>query len=204
VNAPGTAGASPAQWVAGVLAATKAAGTAQLHFTEVTASSNPDLRRSSAGSGVVNFAVGTFRVGDIAHQLDWTVSAEGQVQSHPETFGQKEIAVGPAVYQSIGARGPLSWWVKESIPRNDGAIGLGSADGFVDPLLSLTAPYTVRRVRDLGHASLAGVVTTRYLVQSELQVHCPRSVTRTRLPIQRTLRREDPGRLPESGSPIRR
>jgi hypothetical protein len=185
-NAPGTAAASPAQWVARVLATTKAAGTAHLHFTEVTASSNPDLRGSSAGSGVVDFAAGTFRVSDIAHQLDWTIGPTGQVRTHPETFGQKEIAVGPAVYQSIGTDDPLSGWIKETAPRDDGAIGLGSADGFADPLLSLTAPYTVRRVRDLVRASLGGESTTRYLVESRLRLHCPKSATATRQPMQRT------------------
>jgi hypothetical protein len=185
-NAPGTTGASPTQWVAGVLAATKAAGTAQLQFTEVTASSNPDLRGSSTGSGVVDFAAGTFRVSDIAHQFDWTIGSTGRVLTHPETFGQKEIAIGPAVYQSIGADSPLSGWIREPTPRDDSAIGLGSADGFADPLLSLTAPYRVRSVRDLGRASLGGTDATRYLVESRLQVHCPKSDTAMRQPMQRT------------------
>jgi hypothetical protein len=50
-----------AEWVAHVLATTRAAGTAHLTFNEVTSSANPDLRGSSSGSGTVNFAVGTVR-----------------------------------------------------------------------------------------------------------------------------------------------
>ena len=208
VNAPGTtdASASPAEWVAGVLAATKAAGTAQLRFTEVTQSSNPDLRGSTAGSGAVDFTAGTFRVSDVAHQLDWSISPTGAIQPHPETFGQGEVAIGRAVYQKFGISGPLDEWTKESFPRNEGALGLGSAGGFVDALSSLTAPYSVLSVRALGTVRIDGTATTRYLVESALRVHCKTTRALAKEPAQPLLRTtlwlDSQGRLVQARSAL--
>lgn len=162
---------SPAQWVAGVFATTEEAGTAHLDDDAVTASPNPVLRGTAVGSGVVDFAAGTFRVSQVDHQNDWTIGPGGQIQLQAETFLEASIAVGPTVYLNLG---PIegAGWSKESIPRDRGGLGLGSAPGFSTALSWLRAPFTVRSVRDLGAADVGGVATTRYLVRSQLRQDC--------------------------------
>jgi hypothetical protein len=163
--------AAPAQWVAGVLATTAAGGTAHLDYEEVTTSVNPVLRGTAAGGGVVDFAAGTFRVSQVDHQSDWTVGPGGQIEPHPETFVQASIAVGPVVYLNLGPTGRVGW-SKESIPRDRSGLGLGSANGFSSALTFLSAPFTVRSVRDLGAGHVGAETTTRYLVRSQLQQDC--------------------------------
>ena len=68
-TAQGQASATQAEWVAHVLATTRATGTAHLTFTEATASANPDLRNSSSGSGTVDFVAGTVRTTEVQHQI---------------------------------------------------------------------------------------------------------------------------------------
>ena len=128
---------------------------------------------------MVDFAAGTFRINEVQHQDDWTTGPGGQIQPHAETFEQSADAVGPTVYLNLGPT-TMAGWAKEPIPRNRSGLGLGSAAGFSGALSWLGAPYTVRSVRVLGAARLAGEATTRYLVRSQLQVDCPKGTSRPR------------------------
>ncbi len=184
-GSPTAAGPSPQQWVDGVWAKTKAAGTAHLDYAAVTTSPNPVLRGSAAGTGVVDFAAGSFRISEVQHQDDWTTGPGGRIQPHAETFAQAAIAVGPDVYLDLGPT-TTAGWAKESIPRNRSGLGLSAAAGFSDALSWLGSPFRVLRVRALGTARVEGEETTRYVVRSQLQVDCPKGTSRPGLALEST------------------
>ena len=171
---PGTPGPTPAQWVDGVLATTKAAGTARLAFSSVTASKNPDLRGSSSGTGAIDFSARTMRTTEVQHQIEWSIGPGGVIDPRPETLSEDAIAIGPTLYQSLAPVG-LGFglhfgWTKLSFPRPS---ALGLASGAPSALIPLAGPYTVLSARELGPATLDGTATTRYLVRSELEPACP-------------------------------
>ena len=162
---PGTPGLTPAQWVDGVLATTKAAGTARLAFSSITASKNPDLRGTSSGTGAIDFSVRTMRTTEVQHQIEWSIGPGGVIDPRPGTLS--ESAIGSTLYQSLAPVG-LGFglhvgWTKLSFPRTS---ALGLASGAASALIPLAGPYTVLSVRELGSATLDGTATTRYLVRS--------------------------------------
>jgi hypothetical protein len=207
-GSPGTAGSSaPAgvaaqRWVHGVLAATKAAGTAHLRYTAITTSADPTLRGSTAGSGVVDFRAGTFSVNEVLHQNDWTVGPGATIDAHAETVAQSMIAVGPTLYLSLGPAG-ITRWAKESNLRDETALGLGSALNFAGALSWLAPPFTVRSVSELRASTLDGVPATRYLVQSAWQTVCPRGTKLPRTPLfTTTLWVDSAGRLVQARNSV--
>jgi hypothetical protein len=176
-NSPNTVqvqSASPtqAEWVAHVLATTRAAGTAHLTFGEVTASANPDLRGSSLGSGTVNFAVGTVRTTEVQHQIDWSIAPGGAITPHPQTESETEIGVGSTLYVSNGwLQSGLGFTRLSHAPRAASVLGLrGTAAA---PLFALSPPFAVVSVRNLGPAWLDGTATTSYEVRTRLHHDCP-------------------------------
>lgn len=175
VNAPETmdVSISPAPWVAGVLAATKAAGTAHLHFTGAAASPNPDLRGSASGSGVVDFATGSFRVSEEDHGIQWSSEDGGPLHRSPVIDREEQIAVGRTLYFADLAV-PDSW-VSLTGGTRPGLLGLASVGGFGAALAPLTGAVKAIGVRDLGPTTVDGKPATRYLVQSEPTAICPKS-----------------------------
>jgi hypothetical protein len=116
--------------VAGVLAATKAAGTAHLDDTQVSTSPNPDLRGSSAGTGAVDFATGSFQITDVDHEMEWSSDSDGPIHPHTETTSEGEIAIGPTLSPAFGPGSIPSGWSKTPGRRNESDPGLASAHGF--------------------------------------------------------------------------
>jgi hypothetical protein len=113
-----------------VLAATKAAGTAHLDDTQVSTSPNPDLRGSSAGTGAVDFATGSFQITDVDHEMEWSSDSGGPIHPHAETTSEGEIAIGPTLYPAFGPGSIPSGWSKTPGRRNESDPGLASAHGF--------------------------------------------------------------------------
>lgn len=179
-NAPGTTsgsvlvGAAAQQWLAGVLAATKNSGTAHLAYRSVEVSPNPLLRGSSSGSGVVDFAAGTFRTSETDDSQKWSTENGAPVHAHAQTTREADIGIGSTLYQNFGEGNALSNWVKTRDGRNGGALGLASADSFGGVLSALTGQVATVSVRALGPAAVDGSPATRYLVRTELQPFCPR------------------------------
>ncbi len=185
----GSPGPAAAQWVADVVSATKAAGTARVQYTEVTTSANPDLRGSTAGSGVIDFSAQTVHVTEVEDQPEWSVGAGGVIHPMHTKLREGTIGIGTTLYQSFAPVGvgyaAETGWSKQSVPRDEGDLGLASASGGA-ALLALTGPLTVLTVRDLGRASVDGEATTRYLVRSEARLSCPRRAGEPAPPIQST------------------
>ena len=180
-NAPGTTsssvltGAAAQQWLSGVLAATKAAGSARLDLTGVSTSPHPLLRASSSGSGVVDFTSGTFRTSETDHSTEWSSDNGGPLHAQPQTTRFTDIGIGAALYQDFAPSGWPSSWTKMRDGRQKGDLGLASADGFGFVLSALTGPAAAVTVRVLGPASVDGVRVTRSVVLTEPRSPCPRS-----------------------------
>jgi hypothetical protein len=172
-DSPGTTGSSvlvgPAaqQWLAGVLATTKAAGTAHLDSTSFTTSSNSGMGDSGAGSGVVDFAAGSYRVNETDRIVEPSPQNGGPTQ---ETIKVEQIVIGRSAYLNFGLPGLLpDFWTKQSTQRDRGELGLGSSEGFGALLSALGGPFTALTVTQLGTATVVGVSTTRYLAQTKVE-----------------------------------
>jgi hypothetical protein len=183
-NSPGTAGSAGSavltgsraqRWLSGVLAATKAAGSAHLHYSLITTSPNQDLRGSGSGSGVVDFATRNFRVSETDHGIEVSSENGGPMRAQAETTTNAQIAIGRSVYENFGRPGFEDNWTKLSIPRDEAALGLASAGGFGGLLSVLTGPFSAVDVSDLGTTVVSGEPATRYLVQVQVAPKCPRS-----------------------------
>jgi hypothetical protein len=173
-GSPGTAGSSvlagpeAQQWLTGVLASTKAAGTAHLDSTSVATSPDPDLRQSGTGSGVVNFATRSFRVSETDHTLSWSSENGGPTHVKRETTTDGEIVIGRSDYENFGLPGLRGSWTEQPVQRDEGELGFAFADGFSPVLSALTGPFTAVTVTRLGTATVIGTSTTRYLVQTQI------------------------------------
>jgi hypothetical protein len=179
LNAPGPTassdlvGAAAQSWLSGVLAATQAAGTAHLDYTGLSTSPNPLLRGSSSGSGVVDFAAGTFRTSETDHSMEWSSQNGRPVHAQAQTTSESDIAIGSTLYQNFGPESLPSGWMKSPGRRDKSALGLASADGIGLVLSGLTGPVTTVSVRALGTASVDGAPATRYRVRTEPRPICP-------------------------------
>jgi hypothetical protein len=178
-NAPGTTassdlvGTAAQRWLSGVLAMTEAAGTAHLDYTGLGTSPNPVLRDSSTGSGVVDFAAGTFRTIETDHSMEWSSQDGGPEHAQAQTTSESDIAIGSTLYQNFGPGNLPSGWTKTPGGRDKSELGLGSAAGIGFVLSGLTGPVTTVSVRALGPASVDGAPATRYLVRTEPRPICP-------------------------------
>jgi hypothetical protein len=178
-NAPGTTassvlvGAAAQGWLSGVLAATHAAGTAHLDYTVLDTSPNPVLRGSSSGSGVVDFAAGTFRTSETDHSTEWSSQNGRPVHFQAQTTSESDIAIGSTLYESFGPGSISSNWTKTPGRRDEGALGLASVGGIGFVLSGLTGPVTTVSVHELGQDPVEGAPATRYLVRTELRPICP-------------------------------
>jgi hypothetical protein len=170
---PGPAGSSvltgpeAQQWLTGVLTTTQAAGTAHLDSTSVTTSPNSGLRDSGTGSGVVDFATGSYRVSEADRIVERSPQNGGALS---QTISTEEIVIGRSGYVSFGLPGFIpDFWTKQSTQRDGGELGLGSS-AVVGALVSaLSGPFTALTVTRLGTATVGGVSTTRYLAQTQVE-----------------------------------
>jgi hypothetical protein len=161
------AGAEAQQWLTGVLTTTEAAGTAHLDSTSVTTGPNSSLRDSGAGSGVVDFATGSYRVNETDRIAESSPQNGGPTSL---TTTVEEIVIGRSDYVNFGVPGFLpDFWTKQSTQRERGGLGLGSSAVFGPLLSALSGPFTALTVTRLGTATVGGVSATRYLAQTQLE-----------------------------------
>jgi hypothetical protein len=164
------AGPEAQQWLAGVLATTKAAGTAHLDSTSVTTSPNSDLRDSGAGSGVVDFATGSYRVNETDRIVERSPRNSGPTDAPSLTTTLEEIVIGRSNYVGFGVPGFFpDIWTKQSTQGDSGELGLGSSEVFGAFLSALSGPFTALTVTQLGTATIGGASTTRYLAQTQVE-----------------------------------
>jgi hypothetical protein len=177
---------SAAQWVANLLATTARAGSAHFTYSHVTASPNPVLRGTIAGSGAVNFTAGTVRVSEVDQQVEFVQSGglflphTGQQPPQNEVLPARSVAqpsrnavsmigVGKVAYQSVngsnGSNGLNGAWMRIGLSRDPRAqLGLQYAVNASVALSGLEGLQPVASVHTLGTARLDGLETTRYLV----------------------------------------
>ncbi len=175
-GSPGTASSSvltgpeAQQWLTGVLTTTQAAGTAHLDSTSVTTSPNSGLRDSGTGSGVVDFATGSYRVSEADRIVERSPQNGGLTQAAAQTISTEEIVIGRSGYVSFGMPGFIpDFWTKQSTQRDRGELGLGSS-AVVGALVSaLSGPFTALTVTRLGTATVGDVSTTHYLAQTQVE-----------------------------------
>lgn len=172
-RSPGPPGPSPQQWIAGVVATTRAAGTAQLGSSIIVTSPDSALRSWANGAGVVDFATRSYRVRTTSHQTEWSSDSNGPLRPRTQTTTDGEIAIGKAVYQNLSLPGFQDSWTKEPVPRNFGELGLASAGVFGAVLSPFSRPFTVVGVTALGPAQINDAPATRYVVTSQLAPDCP-------------------------------
>lgn len=149
-----------------ILAATRASGSARFSFRSQTDSANPQLRSTSSGAGVVDFASGALS-SQVTERATGSSSTNGGpvvVQTELETI--REVDVGSARYLSFEPEGApsasLSSWVRLEVPRSF----------EVSPLLDVLERGTEFGLfpraaemaeRAVGTATLEGSTTTWYV-----------------------------------------
>ncbi|HWF17326.1 MAG TPA: hypothetical protein VG244_14160 [Acidimicrobiales bacterium] len=161
-------GVTPAQWVDDVLDATVAAGTAHLQFSSVTTSPNPSQRAADAGTGVVDFANGNFRVTELYRQAQLESTNGGATRLGEEIFGQETIAIGQTVYRHLTSPPSFTGWMRSHFPRQEHqAFGLDAATGAEDAVSGLANLTPVAAVRSLGSGVVNGASATKYQITDE-------------------------------------
>jgi hypothetical protein len=147
------AGGQAQAWVAQVLATTQTAGTVRFTYSSVTTSSNPHLRSSASGSGVVDFATDAARATEIRAGNG---SSDGQVR------------LGRTVYISFAPPGqPQAIWINIGRPPDSGQDLLGlDFTNAAGALTGFSGPFHAVRVEDLGSAVVDGIPSTGYRVIS--------------------------------------
>lgn len=162
-------GQTPTQWVDGVLAATKAAGTARITFSEVSTSSNPAMRGSSTGGGVVDFRSESIRTTEVSFDSQSSSTDGGPVHTSLVRNVDETIDIGKLSWQLLGGT-----WTKTSRLRSAGdRIGwLDSLGPFA--LGDIGAP--IEDLEDLGPALVRGVATTRFLLTASVPPSCQAAV----------------------------
>lgn len=146
----GVPGQSPAAWATQLLATTRAAGTAQVEMTTVTASPSPLLVSSQTRSGLVDFRTG---------------SSALRLSTGPETSASRteQIVVGRRRYLVMSTGGTSSHTFSTMLPQPAaGPLGTGSAVGSLG---ALDQPDRVWQVRRLGSSRVDGTATTRFQVE---------------------------------------
>jgi hypothetical protein len=195
---------TPSRWVAAVLATTEKAGTATFSYTQVTSSSNADLRGSQSGHGAVDFGSGDARVTEVDHEVSFNSTNNQPIHAVHTTDTLKAIVIGGTVYQAdpiagIGFTSDYRILPFPKLPRSQ--RGLSLALGAAVPLDALRGPNAVASVIDVGPATIGGTATTEYEVTyAPLHVcapHQPPAVVRQR-PSQVWV--DDAGRLVQARS----
>ena len=165
----GSPDTTPAQWVADVMSATKAAGTARVQYAEVTTSANPDLRGSATGSGVIGFSAQAVHVTEVDDQPEWSVGARRRDPPDPHGDQGGDHRDRHDALPELRSRRPRARGRRERAGRSSrcrattGGLGLASASGAA-ALLALTGPVTraqrprprPRLRRRRGHDALPG------------------------------------------------
>ena len=162
-------GVTPTAWVASVLSATNAAGSAHLRFSTTTTSA--DFGPSTTvGTGVVDFANGNYRVTSRYHQFEQESTNGGPPEPVVQNWMVQTIAIGQTVYRqfSFPSAFPSSPWTKANYPRDvHQAFGLDAGIGAENAVAGLALITPPARVSTLGPGEVDGLAATRYLVGSE-------------------------------------
>ena len=158
---------APDQWVAALLATTKASGTAHVTYTERTESPNPALRGLSTAHGVIDFRNGDTRTTSVSTSVEYSSTDGGPQKRSVVRDVDETIDIGKASWQRFGGS-----WTK--LPRTSGAddpLDLEDFGGLL-PVDARGDGAQVAGVQDLGPAAVGGVATTRYLVTASAPKSC--------------------------------
>jgi hypothetical protein len=136
---------TPAEWVDSVFAATQAAGTAHIRFSDITTSPNPTQASTRTGIGAIDFTDGNYRVAEP---------------------GQSTIVIGQTIYTDLTGASDLMGWSTAHVPRSERRVGGFGLDdtGALDAVAGLAGPTPVDGVHALGRGSVDGIAATRYMV----------------------------------------
>jgi hypothetical protein len=161
-----TPGQTSAQWVAGVLATTRAAGTAHFTIDSHETSQVASLRGSSSESGVVDFATGNDRDTEVSRSEQWSSTDGGPTHVSLVRQVDKTVDLGKWTYDNAFG----SWMRTPRDRRLDDSLGI--ADGSDVLFLPLSGDDLGFRLQNAGPATVGGVATTRYVVTPVLPPSC--------------------------------
>jgi hypothetical protein len=168
----GLAGQSPgqltaAQEISRIIATTRGARTARFSYSSVNVSSNPHLRSSTSGEGLVNFRSDSMSTTerDRSSELSETTTATSAHRIDQGTVFD-EIWIGATEYTRLRiaiADDSYSPWIKDPAGPKDSPGAFGAFEE-IGPLGSLTLDESVHgmQVDDTGHERVRGVETTVY------------------------------------------
>ena len=144
-----------------------ARGSARFTYTQTTSSPNPDLRSTTSGSGVVNFAEGDAQATEVDHDVTFSSTDNQPVRPVHSTNIEKAIVIGGTLYEAnpilgVGFTTRYSVLPSPKLPRSQQGLGLAlNASVALD---GLQGPNAVAAVRPLGPDEVDGVATTQYEV----------------------------------------
>ncbi len=164
-------GQTPTQWVDGVLAATKAAGTARMTFSIVSTSSDPALRDSSRGSGVVDFRAGSARSTEVSFGSESSSTDGVPVHTSVVRNVNETIDIGKFSWQLADG----SWTKTPRLRSAEDPLGLEDALGPFT-LGSVGGGEPVVDTQDEGQTSVGGVAVTRYVLTVSAPPSCRAAV----------------------------
>lgn len=151
--------------VLGIVAATRAAGTARFTYSAITTSSNPLLRSTSYGRGMVDFRTESLATVEDDRQTSLESSGNGPAQPTTHTTVASQIWIGKTTYNSFNTVGldfDDSWVRSDSFPVSSlGSFGILSNVGPISTLAA-AASAPGGKTENLGSEMLGKTETTRY------------------------------------------
>ena len=159
-----TPGQTPTQWVDGVLAATKAAGTARITYVSELTSATPAQQSSTTGSGVVDFRTGSVKVTEVSRSYQSSSTDGGPCEDLVGARRRRDDRYREVVVPE-GPSGPG----RRPRERPAPAIRWGSTTRSARSRSARSAVGSQWRAsRTSEPATVGGVATTRYLVTTRL------------------------------------
>jgi hypothetical protein len=155
---------SARQRIAGVIAATRAAGSARFRYVTRTDSPNPLARGTSSGTGAVDFRADAASTVEEDRQTSVTRSAPGPGEPTTQTIEHREVWIGRTIYVSLdpGLPGSDGHWAETRIPADlSGSLGGLGQVGPLAQVVSVVAAPDVR-IDEVGSAFVDGRPTTEY------------------------------------------
>lgn len=158
-RAPGLNGEGAAAWVARLVAATRAAGSAHVQDTQVTqltTNGTQDQTTASSGSGDVAFGEDAFWLRGLQRQ---TLQVRpGRVARLAQTF--TAVTIGRTLYITSHRAGTSR--VRRRVRIEPGVIADLSVQPTGSPYGPLATPASTQRVEDLGPSVVGGVPVHEY------------------------------------------
>lgn len=171
---------SPTAWVAGLIATTRAAGSARVWYTSSVVSTG-SARELTSGSGVLDFADGDLRASGTEHSR-WREPGPARTGSY--TLHLEERRVGGTLYVELddvaaspGLEATPGQWTSTRLAPTPGSLFPPVLAGPSLPALSPS--YSAVAVHAVGTATVSGVPTTEYRLTSRLDCRLRRGVAQS-------------------------